>query len=147
MHKKIVFLDVDFTLNTKVYTDLMGRKDVMDPKNVLPLKRAIESCEAKIVVSSNWRKIEEWRNYVETAFSKAGWSNPPIVGRTYDFYDQRGKEIDYWLAKHPTEDYLIIDDIVDNLLEKQAGHIIEVNPLTGFSERNTFQIMERWGSV
>lgn len=145
MHKRIVFLDVDFTLNTKSYTDLMGRMDVMDPKNVLPLKRVIEACEVKIVVSSNWRKAEGWRNYVETALSEAGWSSPPIVGRTYDFYDQRGKEIDYWLAEHPTEAYLIIDDIVDNLFEKQHGHIIEVNPQTGFTEKNAFQIMERWG--
>ena len=147
MHKRIVFLDVDFTLNTKSYTDVMKRMDVMDPKNVLPLKRAIEICGAKIVVSSNWRKAEGWRNYIETALLEAGWNSPPIIGRTYDFYDQRGKEIDFWLAEYPTEDYLIIDDIVDNLLEKQSVHIIVVNPHIGFSKRNAQQIIKRWKSI
>lgn len=166
---KIIFLDIDGVLNCQeAYingfckrTDNYGQ-DFYPPSMNL-LNQLIEETNAKIVISSTWRKsgLEVMQEM---------WKHRKMAGEVIDvtprlFYiDEthyripRGIEIDAWLDnkgfshifwskehqkeyldKSEIENYIIIDDDSD-MLYKQKEHFVHVKPsprnLKGFHEEH-----------
>ena len=143
MKKHIVFLDFDGVLNSTTWygvvwdSVVMGEGDLppgcdkdFDPENVRAVAQLIRALDADVVVSSSWRHLPE----VPDRLVKVGLPRP--VGITPDDPERiRGKEIAAWLALHPeVEDYLILDDDVDDIQPYHNGHVVKTSVHAGFTE-------------
>lgn len=141
--KKIIFLDIDGVLALpNCLKD--GMWALCDAKQKL-LGELLDNTDAKIVLSSSWRKldVDTTKMYMD---QEGFWFSDEIVGvtiRAYQFLEKgskvhlsipRGVEIKQWLDTHihsnngkdwerqiPGADftYVIIDDDADMLLEQQ----------------------------
>ena len=174
---KIIFLDIDGVLNCETgYKDGFcnydkGDKKMHDlgqsfyPPSMDLLNKLIEETDAKIVISSTWRKsgLEHMRNV---------WKHRKMSGEIIDITPNfsgivigdlrmgmpRGLEIQYWLKekgfaninwskdyqeeyieKSGIENYIIIDDDSD-MTYKQRKHFVHVLPSPrnklGFNKSN-----------
>jgi len=144
MQQRVVFLDIDGVLNTPEYTRKANNSEVMDPVTVAILRRLVETTKAAIVISSSWRHGANWKKHIQRVFSQSGWDNPPIIDRTPKLSGGRGREIAAWLTEHQAMSFIIVDDIVWDLLPEQAEHIIECDKNVGFTEQNAQEILRRW---
>lgn len=136
---KIIFLDIDGVLNgynpriyyfyrimyvlrlNKLARSLVDIFGVHESK-VKRLAKIVKATDAKIVVSSSWRRA--WSRYASGSGNHIPQDiyrlaklfhtyNIPVIGTTgYDSQGRRGIEILQWLAKHESEVYsfCIIDD-------------------------------------
>ncbi len=116
---KIIFLDIDGVLNSIAYDRTRTDKDGnIDKTRLVLLREIVDKTEAKIVLSSSWRKHwyrdkekcdGEGREVAEV-FEEAGieiYDKTPQIG-----YLERANEIRAWLEDNPdTEKFVIIDDI------------------------------------
>lgn len=145
MHKRVIFLDIDGVLNTMKFLTGAGLKSAMsmDPVNVARMRAVVEKTGAKLVISSAWRQAHDWEEIIRSEAAKAGWTDLPIIGRTGE-RATRGEEIDQWFKENPTEDFVIVDDNVWDMLPSQQSHIVECDERIGFSEANQKQIEQRW---
>lgn len=131
----IIFLDFDGVLNSlrTVYAHgpMKGwcgdRWDHLDPIAVNLVRRLCEDHNAKIVISSTWRKlydIEEFRLQFKTLFD---W-DIPIIGVTPNSNSgHRGDEISRWLVDSghlgEIKNCVILDDDSDFNPEQPFVHI------------------------
>lgn len=114
---KIIFLDIDGVLNSRQYDDRRRPEDGNIDKSRLPLlKQLVDRTGARIVLTSSWRC--HWdpmgtetdaagRELVRT-FLEGGirlHDRTPVVG------NNRPEEIRAWLADHPVQGFVILDDI------------------------------------
>jgi hypothetical protein len=151
---RVIFLDIDGVLNSESYvlkleakhrqlghTDPAPRCDCfklyrqIDPDAIARLNRLVAVTEAKIVISSTWRKLfdpPELRRTLEehglvaeiVGETPDGANDPELRASLRD--DQlaqhrvfRGNEIDHWLKRHPEVDrFVILDDGSDMLMHK-----------------------------
>jgi hypothetical protein len=142
---KIIFLDIDGVLHviSQGHDEYGG---IFHPHLVDNLKYIIDQTDAKIVITSSWRKSsliimkEMWahRNLpgevIDTTASIYVFKNT----NNFQFYNgerelkptpkfrgyciPRGCEIEYWLkcnTKHQIQSYVILDDDTDMLLSQQ----------------------------
>lgn len=143
----VVFLDIDGVLNsldsTLAFREAESfwpkRRESLDPVSVGLLQHLCEETDAKIVVSSTWRKLFLEREFIDI-FALYGWENFPIIGATTS--EQvvagswaRGHEIQHWLNNNPWDNYLILDDDSD-MLEEQSEHFIHVSNINGFRSQH-----------
>lgn len=146
---KCIFLDIDGVLNVEVYITAvvdMCKRQGFDynlhmrdefgtrfcPLTVRYLNWIVESCDAKIVISSTWRMngLEEMRRmWKERELPGEIIGVTPIM-RNYDselsFEEraERGNEIKWYLDNHPEiTNYVIIDDDNDMLPEQQENFV------------------------
>lgn len=147
----VIFLDIDGVLNVESYIttvfDICKRAGINPhehirdeyghlfcPLTIRYLEWIIESCDAKIVISSTWRGSgEEW--------IKNLWKDRNLPGEiigitpiTRSFKDnelsfkeraERGNEIKQYLEQHPEiTNYVIIDDD-DDVLPEQEEHFVQ----------------------
>lgn len=130
--RPILFLDVDGVLNTKTtqagaegvrdcvlrspYSDYSAR-GVVEVAKVAALLRCVQSCGAKIVVSSSWREAFAGAG----DFAAAIGIVPPLASAPDIFHrswrtgwkpsSHRCHEINWWLDDHPkVKRYAVIDD-------------------------------------
>lgn len=150
---KIVFLDVDGVLNSEKTCDywheLTGEngfggffhadKEPLEKSDtkwgedlVARIRRIVNTTEAKIVMSSTWRKYYSIEKFKEM-FQLYGW-DAPVIDKTPSGRD-RGSEINVWLKNNPVENYVIIDD-VDQFLVEQRPHYVQTDIMTGITETN-----------
>jgi len=143
----VIFLDVDGVLNSERFCRTLdeqhrqlGHHEVcecfrltrqIDRAAVARLNRLVAETDAKIVISSTWRKLldppELHRVLVEHGLVAE------IIGETLDGYNDpemlekfgaidrifRGHEIDAWLGQHPeVERFVILDDNSDMEMHK-----------------------------
>lgn len=107
--KKIVFLDIDGVLNKHDTKDKISWHTGIDPELVPKLKRIIEATDAKIVLSSTWRRqygLADMRGFLaERGFEKAPFfDKTPVTGH-------RGTEIAKWLESCKFEGtFVALDD-------------------------------------
>ena len=147
----VIFLDIDGVLNVESYIttvfDICKRENLDPHKHMrdkyghlfCPLTKRylewiIESCDAKIVISSTWR-MAGYQNMQDL------WKHRELPGeiigvtpidrrRTNDTLSfkeraERGHEIKSYLEKHPEiTNYVIIDDD-DDVLPEQEEHFVQ----------------------
>lgn len=147
---KIIFLDIDGVLtHYKCGNNLCQ-------ENINSLGKIIEATEAKIVITSSWRrfKFEETlailSNTKETHEADFKFVDE-IIGQTqrlfcfaledrdHHYKLPRGCEIQRWLRenvhKFGITNYVIIDDDHDMLLE-QYNHFVQTNDEIGLTDKN-----------
>ena len=135
---KIIFLDIDGVLNSAKYDKQRKSTDGnIDPTRLPLLKRIIEATNAKIVLTSTWRKF--WEMNEESAnqtgkelnriFKSAGleiFDKTPVLG-------SRKEEISAWIFKNKGQinSFCIIDDIAFGW-EELGNFVVNTNPLIGY---------------
>lgn len=118
---KVVFLDIDGVMNHKGYfrrSDIHALQEFC-PQTVENLKHILKTCNAKIVLSSTWRKIfKTTRRLKKELFCHYGLDRyivgltPVFEERDRYFYSERGKEIRWYMNYHGIKesDMVILDD-------------------------------------
>lgn len=141
---KIVFVDVDGVINndTTKARSPGGYIGVSD-KLIKRLKKIVDDTGAKIVLSSDWRidreESKDFRYLRQKLYYKG---NLTIFDYTPDIHwEKRGQEIRTWLAKHPVDNFIVLDDIdfPDFNFEDFMDHVIITNEKTGLTDENVKQ--------
>ena len=132
---KIIFLDVDGVLNSK-YTNARspeGHVGVMDSKVKL-LSKLVEETNADVVISSDWRLIKD-ADYQYLINKLRYKGRIEIRGETPNLsWSHRGTEIKSYLDDHPTDAWVVLDDIVFSDFEIVEGHLVLTDPEFGLTE-------------
>ena len=144
---KVIFLDFDGVITT------LKSKYKLDPDKMALIGRIMDATDAKIVISSSWRRFsleETIKEITDTSQFNVG-DNPfpypdAVVGVTERMYSfsypnndrhfglPRGVEIQYYIDTHKEiEQYVILDDDCDMLL-CQADNFIHTDTYEGISE-------------
>ena len=130
---KIVFLDIDGVLNSWRYDQMrISLQDNIDETRLPLLYKIVSSTDAKIVLTSSWRK--HWERDSDKAdsigqnlnqlFEKYGLV---IFDKTIELLDNnRTDEIRDWLANNSVEQFAIIDDIAFGW-EELESHLVRTN--------------------
>ena len=149
---KIIFLDFDGVITT------LKSKYKLDPEALTLLGKIIEATDAKIVVSSSWRRhtLEDTiKELKDTSDFRMNGIEFPFIDRIVGVTDRifgfaltnkekhisllRGVEIREWINEHPeVNNYVILDDDSDMLLE-QKDHFVKTDTYTGLTEENVEQ--------
>lgn len=143
---KILFLDIDGVMNSKLYFKNSFNPDEDDSRfdvySVYLVKKLVEEFSLKIVITSHWRSgmveklmSELKRNELMSFLHKDSFT--PILRSA-----QRGTEIKAWLDSHPgINDYIIIDDN-ENMLEEQKCRFVKTDAFAGLLDENYYDARE-----
>ena len=139
----IIFLDIDGVLRThKSDLEWSQRLGVpipvsvydrrFDRKIVSYINEIVGYTRAKIVVTSTWRvkySLEE----LKQIFRDNGIT-AEIIGKT-DIGLNRGEEIEQYISENEIENYVVIDDQVNDILKHiPKERVIKVDPFIGFED-------------
>lgn len=117
---KVIFLDIDGVLNSSNYRRQLGIQyfsEIIDRRKMPLLKEIVDATDAKIVLSTTWRKywnegenqLDPAGQYINDLFAEYGLtvhSKAPVLENA-----GRDVEIRAWLKKYPYVDgFLILDD-------------------------------------
>jgi hypothetical protein len=94
----VIFLDVDGVICIK------GKINYIC---LLYLKTIVEVTGANIVLSSNWRLQDEFKNSITKLLSER---NIKIIGFTESIQDERVLEILTWIDQHKPYQWIVLDD-------------------------------------
>lgn len=152
---KVIFLDVDGVLNNAHTRETFEDYIFISDDKVLLLKKLIDETNARIVLSSSWRK--GWRfkdgnpscanedvrlfNAFELRLKEYGIE---LMSYTGHFW-HRGKEIDEWLKNwngEKIESFVILDDMKRGEFEPNADRLVQTNISTGLTESHIAQAVE-----
>lgn len=145
---KVLFLDIDGVLNSRRSCFAFGgfphnatgpERQMFDEVAVRLVAGIVRAAGAKVVLSSTWRKHENW-----TEIGPA--LGLPIIDRTpISWKGRRGEEIAEWLAAHPeVESYAIVDDDSD-MLPEQMRFFVHTSGFDGLSWANAEKMAELLG--
>jgi len=134
---KIIFLDIEGVLNSKSYLNT-SYLIPFDPKCLENLQKLVKETNAKIVVSSTWRKSETGRKQLLAILKEYDLANV-VVGCT-PILDTREKEIDAYLQLTEQLDaFVILDDMkIDNYLPYQ----VQTDRITGLTEEDVIKAIK-----
>ena len=136
---KIVFLDIDGVLNTTGDKQLISNTfEKTKLENLVELLRTTDSI---LVVTSDRRLIEEERLMIEDVF------DPYYILVNYLSYKRthknRSDEILYYLSNHPSDSYVILDDMDLGYSENEALKPHFINTYKhGFTKDLLFKALE-----
>lgn len=117
---KIIFLDIDGVLNSSDYRKQLGIQyfsEIIDQSKMPLLKTIVDAADAKIVLSTSWRKfwnegnsqLDHVGQYINDVFAENGltvYSKTPVMEES-----GRNAEIKAWLnGKWHVDGYVILDD-------------------------------------
>jgi len=141
---KVIFLDIDGVLNSqkyfiKTHKDNLIYHKVYDYKNledylklklleidfekIQLLKRITYETNAKIVISSSWRRLREY-TLIEEALINKGL---PIIDKT-PHIGERGEEIRTYLKDHSEiEEFIILDDEIFRDFNELENHLVKTD--------------------
>lgn len=139
---KILFLDFDGVITT------YQSKWKIDMDKVEIINDICDKTDAKIVVSSSWRKgyrgvVHTFQEYLKQYFVKNEYVGlfkfnkfiDNIIGLT-DSGSFRGNEIKFYMNDHPDiENYVIVDDDSD-MLDEQLFNFVQTDTYEGITERD-----------
>ena len=123
---KIIFLDVDGVLNTSRTQRRLACSNeftFVDTRKVLRLRDIVERTGAKLVLSSTWRLgADKDAFYLEREALRelAAEFRRVRCPRWFDVTPylpraKRWQEINAWLMNHDTDDFIILDDVGEEL--------------------------------
>lgn len=140
---KLIFLDVDGVLNSlSTKTEIEGYTFVSDNLIAL-LKQIVDATDAKIVLSSTWRRGWYCKEHVpnpddvdlrdirmfEALRDKLHDFGIELMSYTDDF-GPRGQEIDAWLkvwTGEPIESYIILDDMGGAEMRPHSRYLVQTS--------------------
>jgi len=128
---KVIFLDVDGVLNTIRSVGIFGSGYLCE-KSIMLIRHIVDQTDAKIVLSSTWRKYPESKEQLDQALKNHElfiYDFTPII--SLDFPTPRNEEIKLWLEANPVNNFAILDD---DPRAKIEGHFFRVNEDTGITE-------------
>lgn len=141
----VIFLDIDGVLNTPNYgvqAHAMWKRTngwfksrdefgaIFDPMAVDCLEYLVHHTNAKVVVSSTWRK--SGFQVMKDMFKMRG-IDVDIIGVTPVLNTIRGEEIEHWLHENDyVSNYVILDDDTDFTEEQKKGHFVCTHGKYGF---------------
>jgi hypothetical protein len=124
--RRVIFLDFDGVLAPIRQWDRYGD---LDPACIQVLNEIVTGGGADVVVSSTWRygrSVAELQQMLDTAgFVGAVLDTTPIGAAG----DGRGDEIAAWLAEHPVDGFVIVDDHGD--MGSLRAHLVQTHPAQG----------------
>ena len=158
----IIFLDVDGVLNSlkylNYYCELTNTKSYnginypFDPECLSNLKKIVEATQAKIVVTSTWRKKDSNRMKLLEVLKEydldkevVGWT--PVLG-TSTVGPTRGHEIYAYLTTmlNWPQNFVILDD-ANIYMDDYLPHLIKINGYNGLTEENVKEAITKLCSV
>lgn len=143
---KIIFLDIDGVLNNHKYLTINRFiKDEecndIDESKVLLLKSIVKKTNAKLVLSSSWKRMfdEQLSPRTESAakiiniLSKNGLF---LLDKTADLNKKKGDEIRKWLAEHQdsVDRFVILDDDLNSNWGELTPYLIKTSYYIGLTE-------------
>lgn len=140
---KILFLDFDGVL-----TSYSSKRYSIDIEKIKLINRICKETDAKIVVTSTWRKshdISSFKKFLIEYFNKHKYRDDLklpytiFIDNIIDITDTdgcvRGDEIKRWIDKYSYVDsYAIFDDDSD-MLDEQLFHFVQIDTYEGITER------------
>ena len=144
---KIIFLDIDGVLNSiDSMLSLHGcNESKLDHVSVMLLKRLCEQTDAKIVISSTWRRSRATKDFIEMFAKHHNWFDAPVISRTPVLNTERGHEIQEWLDSHPeVPNFVILDDDSD-MLDSQLDNFVHVSNVNGFRSKHFCKALRIFG--
>jgi len=138
-----IFLDIDGVLRTHrsdlEWSQLLGvpiplsvYERRFDKRIVSYINEIVGYTRAKIVVSSTWR-VKHSLEELKQIFRDNGIS-ADVVGKT-DIGLNRGEEIEQYISDNEIENYVVIDDQVNDILKHiPKERVIKVDPIKGFED-------------
>lgn len=119
---KVIFLDIDGVLNNNNTKMDLG----WEPSLVKILNYIVKETEAKIVLSSTWRRTEHYRNIIKNDMKI------DFIDVTPKLWKERGHEIQAWLDKNPDVDnFIILDD--DSDMVHLMAHLLQTDGKFGLT--------------
>jgi len=135
----IIFLDIDGVLCTaRSCVRQGGLMQILDPVGIWMLSSIIEEFNAKLVLSSTWRKFHDQMSMIailqNSGMPKVPWHQN---WKTPEGHGPRGNEIQEWLENNggPDPIYVIIDDDSD-MLPEQMTRFVKTDSYEGISYEN-----------
>lgn len=143
IYKMTIFLDIDGVLRTHksdlewslrlgvpIPVSVYERR--FDQKAISRINEVVGYTRAKIVITSSWR-VKHSLEELKQILRDNGISNE-IVGKT-EIGLNRGEEIEQYISDNEIENYVVIDDQVNDILKHiPKERIIKVDPLIGFED-------------
>jgi len=150
---KIIFLDIDGVLNCQTTVERFRGCTGIDPAKVLLLNKVVEAVpNVKFVLSSTWR----WAvGYKETiCMLNANGFTGTFVGETPQGSEvwqhqtkltmgqiRRGHEIQLWLDRNNTDNFVILDDVPDMVHLKHK--LVQTSGKLGLEQHHVDEIIGR----
>lgn len=133
----IIFLDIDGVLNN---LNSMKKGVHLLPHKALMINSLLEEFDARIVISSAWRGMPS----LDLVLSMVGLKRVmhDMMGVTPHLREGRGAEIATYLEDFPGEGYVIIDDIVSDMLPEQEPYIVHTDTLLGITKKDIAKARE-----
>lgn len=137
-----IFLDIDGVLRTHrsdlEWSQLLGVPIPLsvydrrfDKKIVSYINEIVGYTRAKIVVTSTWR-VKHSLEELKQIFRDNGIAD--VVDKT-DIGLNRGEEIEQYISDNEIENYVVIDDQVNDILKHiPKERVIKVDPIKGFED-------------
>ena len=122
----IIFLDIDGVLNSFKSAKEHKSYEVLDSSAIDCLDAIIEHCQAKVVISSSWRKIHTLDSIIERLEEYGFQNSDKVIDITPSLPSgERQDEILKWREDNSHKGmYLIIDDDVQDL-QNLRPHLIK----------------------
>ena len=128
---KVIFLDIDGVLNSSAYFKTKEHQlkksdkefDDIDESKVVLLKQIIDATDARIVLSSTWRELDD-ESYIECykmykyLIDTLGKYDIKIFDKTPTIRQDRPLEIQTWINDEPSLDEVIFISLDDDFSKK-----------------------------
>ena len=136
MARRVIFLDIDGVLAPIRNWE---RYEGLDPACVGVLNVVLARGRAEVVISSTWR-YSRTVSELQTDLESAGFSGRVIGATPTDLSGaERGDEIAAWLAEHPVDAYVIIDDHAD--MGALKSRLVLISPAQGLQATDIPRVM------
>ena len=147
----VIFLDVDYVLTSTNYAQKLYKETgiprsnydyPMDPECLENFCELVIKTDAKVIVTSTWRKEKEGRDRLQEILKTCGLENR-VIGYTPILNTFRGIEIKEALKtlEQPVR-FIILDD--DSDMVGLEDHLIQTNMKTGFTKEHLKEAIEKF---
>ena len=112
---RIIFLDVDGVLNSNDTEDVFRGFIGLDYSGIKLLREIVDATSAEIVLVSTWKLSWDKDGSLPDSLgayldARLAEEDLTIIDKTGGHIYDRGQGIVDWLAEHPTESWIVLDD-------------------------------------